>query len=53
MDANSQARQVSVTTGIGSGDYIEVRGEVVAGDRVVVRGNERLQPGQPVNASEG
>lgn len=49
VDANNEARQVSVTTGIGSGDRIEVQGAVSPGDRVVVRGNERLQPGQPVN----
>ena len=52
VDANNQAQQVSVTTGIGSGDHIEVRGAVSAGDRVIVRGNERLQPGQTVNVTE-
>jgi len=43
---------VKVTTGIGSGDSIEVAGALSAGDRVVIRGNERLQPGQTVNISE-
>jgi RND family efflux transporter MFP subunit len=52
VDANNQAQQVSVTTGIGSGELIEVRGAVSAGDRVVVRGNERLQPGQTVTITE-
>jgi len=42
------ARQVSVTPGIGQGDDIEISGEISAGERVVVRGNERLQPGQAV-----
>jgi len=52
VDGNDQARQVSVATGVGSGDLIEVRGALSAGDRVVIRGNERLQPGQPVTISE-
>jgi RND family efflux transporter MFP subunit len=52
IDANGQAQQVKVTTGIGSGDSIEVAGALSAGDRVVIRGNERLQPGQTVNIAE-
>lgn len=49
VDADNQARQVTVTVGIGQGDDIEVMGGVSPGDRVVIRGNERLQPGQAVN----
>lgn len=49
VDANNEARQVSVTVGVGQGEYIEVLGAVSPGDRVVIRGNERLQPGQAVN----
>jgi hypothetical protein len=30
-----------------------VRGDVAAGDRVVVRGGERLRSGQPVRILEG
>jgi RND family efflux transporter MFP subunit len=48
-DANDQAQQVRVTVGVGQGDHIEVFGAVSPGDRVVIRGNERLQPGQAVN----
>lgn len=48
IDAKQQAKQVAVSTGLGSGDWIEVSGDVSAGDRVVIRGNERLQPGQAV-----
>lgn len=48
IDAQQQAQQVSVRTGLGSGDNVEVSGEIKAGDRVVIRGNERLQPGQTV-----
>jgi len=53
VDETSHARQVSVTTGIGAGDQIEVNGAVSAGDAVVVRGNERLRPGQPVSVNKG
>jgi RND family efflux transporter MFP subunit len=49
VDGNNQARQVSVTVGVGQGDDIEILGEVAPGDRVVIRGNERLQPGQAVD----
>jgi RND family efflux transporter MFP subunit len=48
IDAQQQARQVAVSTGLGSGDWIEVIGDVSEGDRVVIRGNERLQAGQTV-----
>jgi RND family efflux transporter MFP subunit len=53
VDANNLAQQVSVSTGIGAGNLIEVMGPVNPGDRVVVRGNERLQPGQPVTITGG
>ena len=41
------AERVAVTTGIGQGELIEVDG-IAPGDRVVVRGGERLRPGQAV-----
>jgi RND family efflux transporter MFP subunit len=53
VDGNNMAQQVSVTTGIGAGDQIEVKGMLVPGDTVVVRGNERLRPGQPVTITGG
>ncbi len=40
--------QVPVRTGIGNGTLIEVQGDISNGDRVVVRGGERLRPGQSV-----
>lgn len=52
VDNGNQAQRVSVSTGIGSGDLIEVRGNLQAGDRVVVRGNERLRAGQSVEVME-
>jgi RND family efflux transporter MFP subunit len=49
VDDENQARQVSVTVGIGQGEEIEVVGAISPGDRVVIRGNERLQAGQSVS----
>ena len=48
VDAENNAQRVEVTTGVGSGDYIEIFGDIADGDRVITRGNERLQPGQAV-----
>ncbi len=44
-----KAQPVKVTTGIAQGIVIEVKGGIVAGDRVIVRGGERLFPGQAVH----
>ncbi len=51
--AGGTVERVDVETGIGDGSRIEVRGvrpssAIAAGDRVVVRGGERLRPGQAV-----
>ena len=43
-----KARRVDVTAGTGEGERIEVQGALEVGDQVVVRGGERLQPGQNV-----
>ena len=40
--------QLDVTPGPGSGDSVEVRGALAPGDRLVVRGGERLAAGQAV-----
>ena len=40
--------RVPVKTGGAQGELVEVIGDVVAGDRLVVRGGERLMPGQKV-----
>ena len=53
IDANNEARQISVTVGVGQGEYIEILGAVSPGDKVVIRGNERLQPGQAVSVMDG
>ncbi len=52
IDEDDTARRLRVRTGIGEGEWIEVIGPVEAGDRVVVRGNERLRPGQEVTVGE-
>lgn len=42
------ARPVAVEIGVASGDRFAVTGELAEGDEVVIRGNERLRPGQPL-----
>jgi RND family efflux transporter MFP subunit len=46
------AESVRVTLGIAQGNMVEVNGNVLPGEPVVVRGNERLRPGQPVTIQE-
>ena len=41
-----------LTTGLAYGTMIEVHGGLQAGDRVVVRGNERLRSGQAVRIQQ-
>ena len=43
------ARYIAVTLGAPRGDRVEVRGPLPAGAELIVRGNERLQPGQPLS----
>lgn len=45
-------RAVPVQTGRSNGDRVEVTGDLKANDTVVVRGNERLVPGQKVRVEE-
>lgn len=49
---DNSAEKISVTTGVAAGDFIEVSGSLQAGDRVVIRGGERLRPGQVVQVSD-
>lgn len=42
------AERMTITTGLGSGRMIQVTGGLSEGDTVVVRGAERLRPGQKV-----
>ncbi len=48
-----RVRPVPVTPGQPQGAWIAVAGEIAAGDRVVIQGNERLQPGQQVEPQRG
>ena len=50
---DNQAQPVEVTVGAAVGPLVEVIGGVEPGDLVVVQGNERLRPGQPVQIVEG
>jgi multidrug efflux pump subunit AcrA (membrane-fusion protein) len=47
------AERISVRVGNGDSERVEVTGPLAAGDRVVVRGGERLRPGQPVKVAAG
>jgi RND family efflux transporter MFP subunit len=48
VKADNTVEKVKVDTGIGLGTMVEVIGDVSDGDRVIVRGAERLQSGQSV-----
>lgn len=50
---DNTVERVDVRTGIGLGGFVEVLGDVAHGDRVVIRGGERLQPGQAVRIAGG
>jgi multidrug efflux pump subunit AcrA (membrane-fusion protein) len=45
---DNTAEKIIVEVGIAAGEFIEVKGNLQPGDRVVVRGGERLRPGQAV-----
>lgn len=47
--ADDTAERVTVTTGLGSGGLIQITSGIDAGDRVVIRGAERLRQGQKVS----
>ncbi|MGF1454000.1 MAG: efflux RND transporter periplasmic adaptor subunit [Alphaproteobacteria bacterium] len=49
LGADNAARRIPVEPGSGSGTMIEVTGDIAPGDRVVIRGAERLRDGQVVD----
>jgi RND family efflux transporter MFP subunit len=52
IQEDNTAEVVFVETGIGDEDLIEVIGEINEGDKIVIRGNERLLPQQQVNIQQ-
>ncbi len=52
VDGENQAKQISVKTGIGIGERIEVFGEIDEQSPVVIRGAERLREGQKVRFTD-
>jgi len=48
INSENSAEQISVHVGMAAGELVEVIGEINAGDKIVVRGAERLRPGQAV-----
>ncbi|NZA25694.1 efflux RND transporter periplasmic adaptor subunit [Luteimonas sp. SJ-92] len=48
VDAAERAERVAVETGSQLDDLVEVSGALAPGDRLIVRGGERVQPGQAV-----
>lgn len=50
LNDDNTVSEVPVQTGAAVGGWIEVNSPVRADQRVITRGNERLFPGQPVNA---
>jgi RND family efflux transporter MFP subunit len=50
VDKKDQAQRVAVETGSEEGPLVEIRGPIQPGERVIVRGAERLETGQKVKA---
>jgi RND family efflux transporter MFP subunit len=50
VDRKSQAQRIAVETGAEEGALVEIKGLVSPGERVIVRGAERLEAGQKVRA---
>lgn len=53
VSGDNKAEQIAVTLRTSSGELVEVRGALAAGDRLVVRGAERLSAGQAVAVRSG
>jgi RND family efflux transporter MFP subunit len=52
VDAEMVAHQIDVELGAADGELVEIIGPVKAGDKLVVRGGERLRDGQKVTIAE-
>ena len=53
INGDNQAEPVPVKTGISNTTHIQVIGNVNENDKIVIRGNERLRPGQTVKIISG
>jgi RND family efflux transporter MFP subunit len=53
INGDDKAELVPVTTGISNASHIQVIGNVNVSDKIVIRGNERLRPGQTVQVIAG
>ncbi|MCK5361124.1 MAG: efflux RND transporter periplasmic adaptor subunit, partial [Gammaproteobacteria bacterium] len=51
VKADNTVERIQVTTGAAVGDNIAIVGEIHDGDNIVIRGNERLRPGQSVKSN--
>ena len=51
VDENSSAAIRIIQTRVASADRLEVISGLEVGDSVVIRGNERLKPGQALNVA--
>ncbi|HEX8924627.1 MAG TPA: hypothetical protein VF786_02485, partial [Terriglobales bacterium] len=50
IDAQNRAQRIAVETGAESGPWVEIKGPLSAGERVIVRGAERMETGRKVRA---
>jgi len=46
------AEKIDIEVGIGAGEYVEIIGDIKAGDNIVIRGAERLEAGQTVQIKQ-
>jgi RND family efflux transporter MFP subunit len=53
INNDNQAELVPVKTGIANTTHIQVIGNIKENDKIVIRGNERLRPGQTVKIIDG
>ncbi|NNF51218.1 MAG: efflux RND transporter periplasmic adaptor subunit [Gammaproteobacteria bacterium] len=53
VTSDNMAERIEVATGVSSGGWVAVSGDLREGDRIIIRGAERLRPGQPVSILGG
>jgi RND family efflux transporter MFP subunit len=53
VSKQNTAEQIAVTAGASRGELVEVHGDISVGDRLIVRGAERLSQGQAVSIHNG